>query len=864
MADGSVIIDTLLKTDGLNKGVGDLQGKLAGLGSKLTSIGTGMTLGLTAPILAAGAASVKTYQNFDDSMRRVAATAGIAADSTSKDFVAMKNKAKELGASTRFSASEVADGMNYMAMAGWDATKTLAGIEPVLNLAIASGESLATTSDIVTDAMTAFGLSADQAGTFSDILAAASSNANTNVSLLGETFKYAAPVAGALGYTAKDTAIAIGLMANSGIKGSQAGTALKAGLVNLAKPTKKMRDTMNELGISITDSEGNMKSFREVMSDLRTNMSGLSKDEQAAAAATIFGKEAMSGWLSIINASEEDFNKLTNAIDNSEGATQQMVDTIDGGLGGSFASFQSALEGVGIAFGETLAPSVKNLTDKITGFLQSLANLSPETIKLITIIAGVVAAIGPMLLIIGTVVIKIAKFREGVGLLANGIKGLSAVFSFLTSPIGLVVVAILGLIALFVYLWNTNEEFRTKVIEIWTAIQAFLTPIIEAIVTFIRDLWSGLVTWWQENQQGFFDKASEIWQGIVNFVLPIAQAIYDFVVEIFGILASWWQENQDSIKSVTQSTWDLIKTIFSLAIAIIQVSVGIFLGVLQSTWSVAFNVLKVTTQVAWVFISNIFKGTLNSILAIVTFVINQIKAIFEFGMNLIKSVTQIALSAMKGDWSGVLAGIKGLISAFANYGKQTFSNMMNLVKSVVKAGIDTVRNIFNSLWNIDLSGAGQAIMNGFLNGLKSAWSAVQNFVGGIASWIKAHKGPIAYDRRLLIPAGSAIMGGFGKSLKKGFEPIKKNVSGMAGELSDAVSSNIAVNSGFIPEKFMRKMDSLKRYAQAQLGGMDFAPQLAMQPTVVVNITNEGDADIIRQKVNAKNAQEAIINKIFKR
>ena len=295
-------------------------------------------------------------------------------------------------------------------MAGWKTGDMLEGIEPILNLAIASNEDLGTTSDIVTDALTGFGLKAKDAGMFSDVLAAASSNANTNVGMMGETFKYAAPVAGALGYNIQDTSLAIGLMANSGIKASQAGTALRAGLTNLVKPTDSMAAMMEKYGISVENSDGKMKSFREVMSDLREKMGGLDEATQASAVATIFGKEAMSGWLSIINASEGDFNKLANAIDNSEGATAKMSKTMSENAKGSLAEMRSALEGAAIKTFQALAPAITSVAKDITKLANSFSNLSPHTQEFI-VKAGLAAiAMGPI--------------TSGLGHVSSGIGGL--------------------------------------------------------------------------------------------------------------------------------------------------------------------------------------------------------------------------------------------------------------------------------------------------------------------------------------------------------------------------------------------------------------------------------------------------------
>ena len=253
-----------------------------------------------------------------------------------------------------------------MAMAGWQPDQMISGISGIMNLAAASGESLASTSDIVTDALTAFGLKAEDSGHFADVLAQASANANTNVGMLGESFKYVAPVAGAMNYSVEDVSLGLGLMANSSVKGSMAGTSLKTALANMAAPTDSMAAAMERYGISLTDDTGNMKTFKGVMDNLRSSLGGLSETEQTAAASTIFGKESMAGMLAIINASEEDYNNLTEAIYNADGAAQEMADTMLDNLAGSMTLMQSAVEGVQNSFGERLSPYLKSAVDGIT------------------------------------------------------------------------------------------------------------------------------------------------------------------------------------------------------------------------------------------------------------------------------------------------------------------------------------------------------------------------------------------------------------------------------------------------------------------------------------------------------------------
>lgn len=351
--DGSVFTATMSIVDAATAPMGTV------LNAAKNPIAQGATfLGVSAGL----ADTVNTYKGFESMMSQVQAISG----ATGKEFDDLTAKAQEMGATTKFTATEAAQAFNYMAMAGWKPEQMTAGISGIMSLAAASGEDLASTSDIVTDALTAFGLKARDAGHFSDVLAKASASSNTNVGMLGESFKYVAPVAGAMKYSVEDTSLALGLMANSSIKGSMAGTALKTSLANMAAPTNSMAEAMDKYGISLTDGSGNMKTLKGVMDNLRSSLGGLSETEQTAAASTIFGKEAMSGMLAIINASEQDYNDLSNAIGNSKDAAQDMADTMLDNLAGSMTLMQSAVEGVQNSFGQRLTPYVRGFVDSIT------------------------------------------------------------------------------------------------------------------------------------------------------------------------------------------------------------------------------------------------------------------------------------------------------------------------------------------------------------------------------------------------------------------------------------------------------------------------------------------------------------------
>lgn len=366
-ADFVVRGDTKLDGSGFSSG---LQ-KLGGLASKgLKILGTA-TAGTLAGL---GAYATKVGSDFEAAMSEVQAISG----ATGEELQALSEAAQEMGATTKFSAAESADALKYMAMAGWDTQKMLGGLPGVINLAAASGEDLAAVSDIVTDAMTAFGLSADKAAHFADVLAQASNRSNTDVAMLGESFKYVAPVAGALSFSIEDTAVALGLMANSGIKASQAGTSLRALLTNLVRPVGQAEDAIAALDISVRNSDGSMKSLSEIMVDLRSKFSKLTDAEQAQYAAMLAGQEGMSGLLAIINTSDADFASLTASINNADGAAQQMADTMQDNLQGSFANLTSAAEGFGIALYEEVGDNIRHAVDEVTQGIRNITQALQE------------------------------------------------------------------------------------------------------------------------------------------------------------------------------------------------------------------------------------------------------------------------------------------------------------------------------------------------------------------------------------------------------------------------------------------------------------------------------------------------------
>lgn len=555
--------------------------KLNGLSSAFKTTGGLLSKNVTLPIVGVGAAAVKTATDFEAGMSEVKAISG----ATGSEFEALKDKAIEMGAKTKFSASDSAEAFKYMAMAGWDTSAMMDGIAGVMDLAAASGEDLATTSDIVTDALTAFGLQASDSAHFADVLAQASSNSNTNVGLMGETFKYVAPVAGALGYSIEDTAVAIGLMANSGIKGSQAGTALRSTITRLAKPVGEAEKAVNDLGISMTNADGTTKPLGQTMVELREKFAGLTEEQKAQYAAMLAGQEGMSGLLAIVNASDEDFQKLTDEINNANGAAEDMASVMMDNTAGAIEQLKGALESAGILIGEQLTPYIRQLAEWITGLVEKFNSLSEEEQEQIVKFGLILAAIGPVLLILSkvvsivTTVIKAFKLlkgtmttiKESVELVKAGyaglatqmggipklVAGISTGFGGMLVPIMAVVAVVAVLVGAFATLWKTNEEFRDNMVGIWNSIKESINNFFDGVVEridalgfdfeniteVIKTVWLALCDILAPVFEGAFNTIAIVLDGVFNQILS--------VMDIFiGLFTGNWEQLGEGVKGV--------------------------------------------------------------------------------------------------------------------------------------------------------------------------------------------------------------------------------------------------------------------------------------------------------------------------
>ncbi len=739
--------------------------KLQTVGDTISGVGTKL-LPVTGAVVAAGTASVKTAADFESAMSKVSAVSG----ATGSDLDALSAKAREMGSKTKFSASEAAEAMNYMAMAGWKTEDMLGGIEGVMNLAAASGEDLATTSDIVTDALTAFGLSASDSGHFADVLAAASSNANTNVSMMGETFKYCAPIAGSLGFSVEDTAEAIGLMANAGIKSTQAGTSLRTIMTNLSGDVKICGSSIGEVTVATTNADGSMRDLSDILADCRTAFAGLTESEKASAAESLVGKNAMSGFLALMNASDADVEKLSGAIDGCNGAAQSMADTMNDNLEGQLTILKSQLQELAISFGEILLPAVKNIVSFLQGFIDVLNSMPDGVKETIVTIALIAAAIGPVLIIVGKVISAVGTIMTIIPKLAgviNAAKGVIAAFNAVCAAnlYVLIIAAIIALVAAFIYLWNNCEEFRQFWIDLWNGIKDAAVAVWEFLKEFFSSAWefikSTVETVWNAIASFF----TNLWAGIQNTFTTVVNAISTFLQTAWTTIQTVATTIWTGISTFFSTIWNGIKTVVTTVVTAISTFIQTAWTTIQTTITTILTAIQAVFTTIWNAIKSAVTTVVNGIATTISTVWNNIKNTVTSVMNALKTAVSNAFSSM---WSG----IKSTISGIYNTIKSGFDNAVSFIKNLAS-------NAFS--WGAD-------IVNGIINGIKSAIGALKDAVSNIAETIKSYLhfsvpdvGPLT-DYEDWMPD-------FMKGLANGIDKSKS----MVADAMKGVASDMAVN-----------------------------------------------------------------------
>ena len=737
--------------------------KMETVGNSIAGAGKKM-MGVTTVIGGVGVAAVKTAADFDSAMSQVAAVSG----ATGKDFDNLRNKAREMGAKTKFSATEAAEAMNYMAMAGWKTEDMLDGIEGVMNLAAASGEDLATTSDIVTDALTAFGLSAKDSGHFADILAAASSNANTNVSMMGETFKYCAPIAGALGFSAEDTAEAIGLMANAGIKSSQAGTALRTIMNNLAGDVKISGKSIGDVTIATTNADGSMRNLSDILADCRSAFGNLTESEKAQAAESLVGKNAMSGFLALMNAGQGDIDKLSSAIDNCDGSAEKMAMTMQDNLAGQLTILKSQLQELAISFGDILMPAIRSIVSKLQGFVDKLNGMDEGTKRTIVTIALLVASIGPLLVIIGTAISKIGVAMQGFVKLANGISKLKiaiqggtgvlgklgAALGGISAPVLAVVAVIAVLVAAFVHLWKTNEGFRDAIIGTWNRIKDTISGFCQGIVDRLNALgfqFTDIVDVLKTAWDGFCQVLAPIFEGVFNSIANILSTVTGVITGILdvfiGIFTGNWSQAWTGVKEIFSSIWNGISSFFTNILNVIKGVADVVLGWFGTSWNEVWTNIKAFFEGIWNGIATFFTTIWETLKNVVTVGIMAIGSILSAAFDIItlpfrfiwENCKEIIISvwdAIKSKVTTVIHAVASVISAVMNAIKTVFSTVWNAIKTVVTTVVNAIKSVVTTVFNA-IKNTATTVWNAIKNAVTTPVNAIKSSVTTVFNSVKS-------------------------------------------------------------------------------------------------------------------------------
>ena len=811
--------------------VGD---KMKTFGDNLSSVGTSLTRNVTTPIVGVSAAAVKTAADFDSAMSEVSAISG----ATGSDFDALREKARELGSKTKFSATEAAQGMTYMSMAGWKTADMLEGIEGVMNLAAASGEDLAVTSDIVTDALTAFGLSAKDSGHFSDILAAASSNANTNVSMMGETFSYCAPIAGSLGYSAEDVAVAIGLLGNAGIKSSQAGTTLRKMMTELTGELEISGKAFGDVTIQTTNADGSMKDFSQILSEMRVYFGQMTEAEQASTAELLVGKTAMSGLLAIMNATSSDIDKLTNAISNCDGEAERMASVMQDNLAGQLTILKSQLQELAISFGDILVPVIRDVVTHIQNLVDKFNQLDPHTKELIVKIGLIVAAVGPVLIIVGKVISAIGTIMSILpalgGVISTITGGASALFAVLAAnPIGLVVAAIAALIAIFVTLWNKCDGFREFWINLWENVKSVfnkawegMKSVFSAVIDFIKSNWQGLLLFlvnpvagafkliydncesfrrfWDNFLEGVKNVFTSIWEGIKKAFTTIAEAIKTVAKESFEQMKNIIQTTLEAIKTVCSTVWNAIKTVIETVIKNIasfvktawegiKNTISSVMEAIHSVISRVWESIKFTTQAVLDFLKELITSAWNTIKENITSIMESIKSTLIDAWNTIKSTVTSVVNAIRQTVVSAWESMKNSIISIMENIKSTVTNIWNALKSAVESIVNALKDMIINTWN-NVKDTLTNIVNNIKDTVSNAFNTLVDTMGNILSKVtgvvkSGFQGAIDFITSLPSQAlkwGSDIIGNLINGIKSKIGELASAAKQMANTISEYV------------------------------------------------------------------------------
>lgn len=814
--------------------------KAGKVGSAVETAGQHM-MKVTTAIGGVAAASVTVAANFEQQMSKVQAISGATAEETDK----LTESARQWGRDTKYSATEAGEAFEYMALAGWKTDDMLEGIGGILNLAAASAMDLGTASDIVTDYLTAFGLSAKDAGKFADEMAYAMSHSNTTTEALGEAYKNCAATAASMGYSVEETTAVLMTMANAGVKGGEAGTALNAIMTRLATDTKGCATELSKYGVEVYDAQGNMNSLSSILTGVRGVWNNLTDEQQANLAKTIAGTNQFSALQTIMSglsdeaiASGMSFSDYSEALQNCDGTASDMAATMQDNLLGRLTQLKSKLEDVGITIGNSLMPFMEKAVAKIGELADKFASLSPQQQETILKIAGVVAALGPLLTItgkaitvsgqiskgVGKVVGKLAEMGTTAGGATGGMSVLKGALTAITSPVGIAIAAIAGITAVVVTLWKTNEDFRNKITEIWNRIKSVFTEFGQHITDKLNSLGFDF--------ENFGEVVKAIWEGFCNVLAPIIEGVFnniaifiettlnvitgvfDFFVSLF---TGDWQGCWDAVKSIFESVWNGLKEYIGNILNTIKGVVDAFLGLFGTSWDEVWNSIKTTFENIWNGIVSFFSGILDGIVntvttvwtAISTTISDVLTGIWNTFSNIfttirdfvstvfeaIKNVITVVIMAIAEFFSAAFQIITAPFRFIWENCKDTIITVWDAIKEKINTVITAVQNIITTVWNA-VSSVFSTVWNAISGVITTVWNAIstriqttlQTIQNIITTVWNAVSNVFSTVWNAISTTVSTIVNNIKNTITTAFNAVKTTVSNIFNSVKSTVSS----------------------------------------------------------------------------
>ncbi len=721
---------------GLQRGLKQAQSKILGVSNSLANVGRSISLRVTAPLALLGNQAIKTASDFEQSM----ANAASVAMASEEDLARMTQLARDMGKSTVFSASQAADGLYYMASAGYKVEQMEKALEPILNLAAATQSDLAFSTDTVIATLNQFGLNAEDAGRVSNVFASAIGNSQATLEKLSYSMRYVGPVANSLGYSLEETTAALGILYNAGFKGEQAGTILRGAMSRLLKPTSSIEKALAEVGLTYDDVNPSTNKFVDIIGALEK--AGIT----TAQAVAIFGQEAGPGMMAMIGQGSAALEEMTDKISNTNSASDMAAMQINT-LQGSTKLMKSMMEEVAITIGNILLPIMnKFMKGSMMPLIEMFDGLSLEMKELVVKIGVLAASIGPAIMILSKLVKALAIIPK--------------ILAAITGPVGLVVLAITALVGILTYLWKTNEQFRDGVIAIWEKIK---TTVVNAITT-IKNWWSqngefvrsGVVAVftaiWQTIQQAFLiikglfemlkQALVDFWNANQDFrdmVVSLWINIRDTIKACITAIKNWWVENGEAIIAKAKEIGEIIWSVIGSALSNLWDSFKVFFSYIEPIW----NQLKVLIKSLWNVFKDLFEllepifialGALFGALwvtaqGVFNGIIQALGPLIQAFLNLVQIVTDVVgaiVNLLQGDFEGALEHLKGAGLGFKDF----FANIWEGIKNFTKGFVDSIVNLFGAL-DKKLDGKLSQTFNNVVGWFKSMWQGVKDWCGNL-------------------------------------------------------------------------------------------------------------------------------------